>query len=69
MEQIKNNQIVTAMSPTINEKTLTKFEGSDDINDLSIQLVKRTELIQSTEKGSTSAKNLEMYTSKTNFLS
>ncbi|PKY24465.1 P-loop containing nucleoside triphosphate hydrolase protein [Rhizophagus irregularis] len=69
MEQIKNDQIVTAtevdsgsssMSTTINEKTLTKFEGSDDINDLSIQLersAKRTELIQSTEKGSTSAKN------------
>ncbi|UZO17949.1 uncharacterized protein OCT59_009278 [Rhizophagus irregularis] len=67
MEQIKNDQIVTAtdscsssMSPTINEKTLTKFEGSDDINDLSIQIersAKRTELIQSTEKGSTSAKN------------
>ncbi|CAG8735760.1 21887_t:CDS:2, partial [Rhizophagus irregularis] len=56
MEQIKNDQIVTAtdscsssMSPTINEKTLTKFEGSDDINDLSIQIersAKRTELIQ-----------------------
>ncbi|CAB4444822.1 unnamed protein product [Rhizophagus irregularis] len=69
MEQIKNDQIVTAtevdscsssVSTTINEKTLTKFEGSDDINDLSIQLersAKRTELIQSTEKGSTSAKN------------
>ncbi|POG78577.1 P-loop containing nucleoside triphosphate hydrolase protein [Rhizophagus irregularis DAOM 181602=DAOM 197198] len=38
----------------------TKFEGSDDINDLSVQLersAKRAELIQSTEKGSTSAKN------------
>ncbi|PKY40514.1 hypothetical protein RhiirA4_394772, partial [Rhizophagus irregularis] len=67
--QIKNDQIVTAtevdscsssVSTTINEKTLTKFKGSDDINDLSIQLersAKRTELIQSTEKGSTSAKN------------
>ncbi|CAB4397744.1 unnamed protein product [Rhizophagus irregularis] len=69
MEQIKPDQIVIAtevdscsssMSTTINEKTLTKFEGSDDINGLSIQLersAKRTELIQSTEKGSTSAKN------------
>ncbi|EXX75679.1 uncharacterized protein OCT59_006902 [Rhizophagus irregularis] len=69
MEQIENDQIVTAteidstsssISTAINEKTLTKFEGSDGINDLSIQLertAKRAELIQSTEKGSTSAKN------------
>ncbi|GBB84166.1 hypothetical protein RclHR1_01080022 [Rhizophagus clarus] len=63
MEQIKNDQIATevdssssSVSTAMNEKTLT----SDDINDLMTQLkrsTKRAELIQSTEKGSTSAKN------------
>ncbi|PKY38733.1 P-loop containing nucleoside triphosphate hydrolase protein [Rhizophagus irregularis] len=66
MEQIENDQIITvtevdssssSMSTAINEKTMT---GNDGVNDLSVQLersAKRTELIESTEKGSTSAKN------------
>ncbi|CAB4382505.1 unnamed protein product [Rhizophagus irregularis] len=66
MEQIENDQIITvtevdssssSMSTAINEKTMS---GNDGVNDLSVQLersAKRTELIESTEKGSTSAKN------------
>ncbi|GBB97689.1 hypothetical protein RclHR1_03040006 [Rhizophagus clarus] len=67
MEQIENDQIITisttevdssssSTSTVMNEKSL----ASNEVNDLSTQFersAKRTELIQSTEKGSSSAKN------------